>query len=379
MGPVSSRQRLSRRVFLQRAGLGAAGVAIGGPALLAACSGSSSSASGPREVRLYDEPVSLDDLSPDLFEKGTGIFLRLHEYTDPAQYLEGVSGRLRAHRDIGADVVVIRDFETARMIESGWVRPVQSAANRRRILPAFAAPHFDPERRFSLPWASTVVGLAYDRRTVLEPIRSAGALFDPRFAGKVALSAHSGSTLGLTVLASGGKPATVTESQAGAAVERVRSAAASGQVRSFATTEYIDDLVTGRASIAIARAADIREALKIYPSLAFVVPTEGGLLESTNMVVPTGAHNLDEARAFIDFMFKPLPIARIASYGSRVTTIKGGLDELRQVDVKASFDPLIEPDPATWARLSIWGLPTTSSAVSDFAAIVGSHANQTRS
>src|SRR4051812_12559716 len=143
MGPASSRQRLTRRAFLRRAGLGAAGIAIG-PSLLAACSDSSSSASGAREVRVFDEPISIDNLSPDLFEKGTGIFLRLHEYTDPAQYVEDASERLRAHHDIGADVVIMRDFDTAHMIESGWVRAVPPSVNRSRVLPAFATPHFDP-------------------------------------------------------------------------------------------------------------------------------------------------------------------------------------------------------------------------------------------
>src|SRR5258706_95382 len=107
--------------------------------------------------------------------------------------------------------------------------------------------------RFSLPWSSTMVGLAYDRRYVVDPIRSAGALFDRRFAGKVALSADPAATLGLVALASGAKPASITENQAAAAVDRVRGAVSSGQVRSFTTTEQIDDLVAGRASIAIAR------------------------------------------------------------------------------------------------------------------------------
>ena len=376
-GPADTRQSLSRRAFLRRAGVGAAGAAIGGSALIAACSKSSSSSS-VREVRVFNQPLALDDLTPTLFEKGSGIFLRYHEYPSSAEYLRGVSARLRAHHDIGADVVVVPDFQTAQMIESGWVRPVQSDANRRRVLPAFAKAHFDPDRRFSLPWSSTMVGLAYDRRFVVDPIRSAGALFDRRFAGKVALSADPAATLGLVVLASGANPASVTEDQAAAAVDRVRAAVANGQVRSFTTTEHIDDLVSGRASIAIARSDEVKDALVVSPTLAFVVPTEGGLLESTNMVVPMGVRNLDEARAFIDFMFKPLSNARIASYMGRVMSIDGGLDQMQQIDVTASLDHLIEPDPTTWSRLSIWGLPTTSRAVSDFAAIVAAHPNGPR-
>lgn len=361
---------LTRRAFLQRFGLGAAGVAVGGSTLLGACS---KSAAPLREVRVFNQPLSMDDFTPDLFKKASGIFLRYHEYTDPVAYLGKRTAALRSHRDIGADVVVVPDQQTAEMIEAGWVRELPSSAGERsKLLPPFANPGFDRGRRFSRPWTSTVVGLAYDRRRLRDPIRSVGALFDRRFAGKVAMSADPAATLGLVVLASGSDPATVSEAQAAAAVERVREAAANGQVRSFATTEYIDDLVSGRASIAIARADEVRDARQISPTLTFVVPTEGGLLESTNMVVPIGARNIDEADAFIDFMFAPDPISRVASFSGRTMPVVGAIDALRNIDVQAAADPLVEPDPTVWSRLSIWGASTKSAAVAEFAAVVAS-------
>jgi spermidine/putrescine transport system substrate-binding protein len=365
-------EEVTRRAFLRRAGAGAAGVAIGGPALLAACSRSASRA---REVRVFNEPLAIDDTTPKHFELSTGIFLRYHEYTDPAAYLAREASVLRAHRDIGADVVVVPDGQTAKMIEAGWVRRLPVPPPGRRILPAFAGPRFDPGRRFSLPWSSTVIGLAFDRRRVHEPVRSASALFDPRFAGKVELSADPAATLGLVLYASGDDPAAVTESQAAAAVQRIRGAVASGQVRSFATTEYVDDLVSGRALLAVARADEIRAALPLSPTLAFVVPREGGLLDSTNMVVPIGARNVEEAAVFIDYMFKPDPSSRLASFGSRVMPVRGALTSLEAIDPKSALDHLVQPDPAVWSRLAIWGgTVATDRATSDFAALVASHA-----
>jgi spermidine/putrescine transport system substrate-binding protein len=362
------RQSLTRRAFLRRAGVGAAGVA-----LLAACT--KKSVAPLREVRVVNEPLAIDDYTPDLFEKASGIFLRYHEYSEPGVFLSAAAARLRAHRDIGADVVVIADDQAARMIEAGWVQPLPaSAADRARILPAFANPRFDPGRRFSLPWTSTMVGLAYDRTVLREPIRSAGALFDPTFAGKVVLSADAAATLGMVALASGRHPASVTESQLAAGVARVRAAVGDGQVRSFATTEYADDLAAGRAIVAIARADEIRSAKQMTPSLTFVVPTEGGLLESTNMVVPVGARNVDEARVFIDYMFQPDPISRLSSFAGRVMPIVGGIDSLRNIDAIAAADQLVEPDPAVWSRLSIWGGNSKSRAVADFRALVAAAA-----
>jgi len=361
----------TRRAFLRRAGLGAAGLAVGGPALLAACS---KSASPLRQVRVINQPLAIDDNTPQLFESATGVFLRYQEYTDPAVFLKGVSARLRAHRDIEADVVIVPDLQAAQMIEAGFVRALPSPPPASLIVPAFANPRFDPGRRFSLPWSSTVVGLAYDRRRVPEGVTSARALFDPRLAGKVVLAADPAATLGLVMLASGENPATVTTAQADAAVQRVRAAVGSGQVRSLATTAYIDDLVSGRALLAIARSDEIRIAQQASPDLRFLVPSEGGLLESTNMLVPVGADDVADAGVFIDYMFAPDPNSRVASFASCVTTVAGAVASLQAIDPKAGLDPLVVPDPAVWARLKIWGgTAATDRAAADLASLAASH------
>jgi spermidine/putrescine transport system substrate-binding protein len=325
-GPGSTRQPLTRRAFLTRAGLGTAGLAFGGPALLAACSNSASRA---HEVRVFNAPISIDDTTLTLFGSQTGVFLRYHEYTDAAAYLKQMSAALGQHRDIGADIMVLPDLQAAQAIEAGFVRPLPGNPPRGKLLPVFANPRFDPGRRFSVPWSSTAVGLVYDRRRMHQPVGGVGALFDPSFKGKVVLSADPAATLGLTMFASGQDPSAVTAAQADAAVARVESAVADGQVRSFAATEYIDDLVSGRALLAIGRSDEVRDAQQINPSLAFVVPTEGGLLESLNMVVPVGALNLSEAGKFIEYMVAPGPSSRLASF--------------------------VVPPPAAWARLRIWG------------------------
>jgi spermidine/putrescine transport system substrate-binding protein len=365
-------QPSTRRAFLRRAGLGAAGLAVGGPALLAACS---KSAAPLRQVRVVNEPLAIDDNTPHLFESATGVFLRYREYTDPAAYLKGISARLRAHRDVGADVVVVPDLQAAQMIAAGWVRSLPSPPPASSIVPAFANPRFDPSRRFSLPWSSTVVGFAYDKRREPENVTSARTLFDPRLAGKVVLAADPAATLGLVMLASGEDPATVTAAQAEAAFQRVRAAVDSGQIRSLTTTSYTDDLVSGRAVLAIGRSDEIRIARQISPTLRFVVPSEGGLLESTNMVVPVGADDTVEGGVFIDYMFAPDPNSRVASFASAVTTVVGATSSLQSIDPKAALDPLVVPNPGVWTRLRVWGgTAATDAASAQLAALAATHA-----
>jgi spermidine/putrescine transport system substrate-binding protein len=370
-GPRDSRQSTTRRAFLRQAGLGAAGLAVGGPALLAACSSSSSSA---REVRVFNQPLAIDDASQSLFETNTGIFVRYHEYTDPVAFLRQNAAALQAHRDIGADVVVLPDLQTRQMIEAGYLRALPGSPPRRRLQPAFANPRFDPGRRFSVPWSSSIVGLAYDRHRVAEAVTSVDTLFDPKFKGRVVMSADPAASLGLTMLGLGQDPSKVTASQVDAAASRVRAAFAAGQIRSFATTEYIDDLQAGRALLAVARSDEVRDAQQVTPSLVFIAPSEGGLLESTNMVVPIGAQNAGPAGEFIDFMLSPQANARLASFSARVTTIEGADKSLNVIDAKAATDPLISTTPAEFSRLRIWGgNAATDAATSQFVAFAAAH------
>ena len=126
--------------------------------------------------------------------------------------------------------------------------------------------------------------------------------------------------------------------------------------------------------LAIARSDEIRIARQTTPTLAFVVPSEGGLLESTNMLVPTGAFDVAEAGVFIDYMCAPDPNSRLASFASAVTTVVGAVASLQAIDPKAALDQLVVPDPTVWARLEVWGgsAAVTDHATAQLAALAGS-------
>jgi spermidine/putrescine transport system substrate-binding protein len=342
-----------------------------GPALLAACGGSKAAAG---TVRVVNQTLMMDDNTPGLFEHAANDFLAYTEYTDPARFVALHRAAFVAHHDIGADIVVLPDAQTQQLIAQAWVRPLGAVAARRRLLPAFANPAFDPGRRFSIPYASTQIGLAYDKRRVHSPVTTARAIFDPAFAGKVVLSADPAATLGLVLLASGHDPAKVTNAQANAAFARVLDAVDAGQIHSFATTQGLDAVSSGDATLAIARACDVRLATSLAPHLRFVVPSEGGLLSSLNMLVPAGATAVAPADAFVDYMASPDPASRIASFANMVMPVAGGEASLVKIDVKASADPLVVPPAAVWSRLRIFdGTERTAEATGDLAGLAAAH------
>jgi spermidine/putrescine transport system substrate-binding protein len=370
------RPGLTRRGFLRGAGLGAGALALGGPALLAACSkggdGGGGAASG--EVRVVNQPLMMDDNTPGLMIR-QGLSLEYSEYTDAAAYVAQHRAAFAAHEDVGADVVVLPDAQTAQMIASGWVRPIDSSGARGRLVPAFADPAFDPGRKFSIPYASTMIGVIYDKRRIPGGVDSASALFDPAYKGQVLLAADPAATLGYAMFASGQDPSKVTAEQADAAVARVQAAVASGQIHAFATTNAVDAVASGAALLALARAADVRTAHVLARNVVFVVPREGGMLSSTNMLIPLGTRKVAVAQRFVKYMSAPDPSSRIASFASAVSPIAGAAQSLGGIDVKAAVDPLVVPTDDVWKRLRIWGgTASTASAERQLARFAAAHA-----
>ena len=253
-----------------------------------------------REVRVFNEPLAIDDATHGLFEQASRASSCATTSTPTrartSQSHRGAAGTPRhRRRRRGAARPADRSDDRRR----GGRAPLPNASGaRRRLLPAFADPGFDPGRKFSLPWSSTVVGLAYDRRRVQEADPQRGRALRPQFAGKVALSADAAATLGLVVLASGRQARHGHRKRR----PRPRSSASVTAVDERSGPLVRDDRVRRRprfrARAARRSPAPTRSSTRwqISPTLTFVVPTEGGLLESTNMVVPIGARERRRGR-----------------------------------------------------------------------------------
>ena len=59
------------------------------------------------------------------------------------------------------------------------------------------------------------------------------------------------------------------------------------------------------------------------PDIEFVMPTEGCMLWSDNMVIPVGAPNPTAAEAWMNYVYDPKNQAQIADYVNYVTPVSG--------------------------------------------------------
>ena len=87
------------------------------------------------------------------------------------------------------------------------------------------------------------------------------------------------------------------------------------------------------------------------PDMAYLIPDEGGMLWSDNLMVPKGAANKEGAEKVIDFYYQPEPAAEVAAWVNYVTPVDGAQEAMKEIDEELAAEPLIFPDEETSAKL----------------------------
>jgi spermidine/putrescine transport system substrate-binding protein len=165
-------------------------------------------------------------------------------------------------------------------------------------------------------------------------------------------------TIGLTLLKLGKDPAQATQADCDAAIDEIKKTLDGGIVRSFLGNDYKEGLIKGDLVLGTAWSGDIIQAQLEKATLKFVIPTEGGMLWTDNMLIPKGAAHKYTAELMIDWVYDPTIAAQIAAYVQYVSPVKGTKDAIAKnadKDVAAlATNPLMFPDDATLAQTHIF-------------------------
>ena len=143
---------------------------------------------------------------------------------------------------------------------------------------------------------------------------SVNDLFDPRYKGRVVMISELRETVPLVMKADGIDPEEATEEDWIAAIDKIKEASASGQIRSIGGNEYTADMANGNAIAAIAWGADAIQLQADDPDIEFVMPDEGCITWADNWVIPVGAPNPTAAYEFINYTYEPANQAQIVGF-----------------------------------------------------------------
>jgi spermidine/putrescine transport system substrate-binding protein len=338
-----TRRRLSRRELLVR---GAAGALAISP-LAAACGGSSSKpparigdpawwkAQRPTgELVFANWPLYIDYRNwlkdrPTLndFSRQSGVMVTYEEVIeDNAPFAEKLARTLAAGRSSGYDLVVLTNsWQLTQLIDKGYLIPLDHSqlGNFTRYASTLVkSPAYDPGNRYTVAWQSGFTGIAYDSRRISRPITSIRDLWDPAFAGRVGMMTDLNDFGSAGLLYIGADVTESTEDDWRRAGEALQAQKTQGIVHHYYDQHYIDALERGNIWISQAWSGDIFQARASgYPWLEFVVPEEGVMHWTDNMMIPMHASNPQSAIMWMDFYYQPAVAARVADWVNYITPV----------------------------------------------------------
>ena len=349
--------RATRRQFLGRSAAAAAALAIG-PSLVAAC-GSKPGPSAPVSdaLRISNWPFYMADGFIADFQNKAGLTVDYREdFNDNEEWFAKVNELLSRKQDIGCDLVVPTSFMVGRLHSLGWLNNFNAAniPNLKNMRPDLLNASVDPGRKFSAPYMSGLVGLAYNRAVTGRDIKTVEDLWDPAFKGKISMFADAQDGLGMIMLSQGNSPDNPTTETVRKAVDLVKEQKDKGQVRKFTGNDYINDLAAGNVIAGQAYSGDIVQLQADNPDLQFVVPVTGGTIFIDTMVIPYTTQHQDWAETWINYVYDRQNYARLIAHIKYVPVLSSMLDDLNKIDPKLAADPLINPPPSVLDNVKSW-------------------------
>ncbi len=350
---MSSAKRIKRRTGAVVTALATAALALG----LAACGSGGGGDGGTVKLEgkpsgnltisnwpLYIDPGKNGTVAR--FEDATGIKVKyIEDVNDNAEFFGKVQPLLEQGESGGRSIFVVTDWMANKMHELGYLQELDKSALpnvEKNLVTSLRSPGFDPNRSFTVPWQSGMGGVIV-RKDLAPEVNSVCDLFNPKYKGKVDFLSELRETVPLVMTCENVNPEEATEEDWMNAIEKVKGAVESGQIRRFTGNDYARDLTSGDAVAVIGWSGDAVQLQADNPNIEWRMPTEGCSLWSDNMVIPIGAPNPTAAEAWMNFVYDPKQQAKITAYVNYVTPVEGVKQILAKTEPELTESELIFP------------------------------------
>jgi spermidine/putrescine transport system substrate-binding protein len=261
-------------------------------------------------LHLYNWNQYIAPETVERFEKACSCKVKQSYFADNEELLAKLSAGAK-----GYDVMVPTSNYIQGMAKAGWLQPLDKSKipNLANILPAYLNTEFDPENRYSAPYAYTVTLVGYNEQKLKElgiAANSWAVLFDPKvlekLKGRVTVLDSPGELMGaalkyLGYSANDRDPKHWEEAKQAILKAKPYWAA-------FKATGYIEAMAAGSIWVAHGYSNDIYQAdlgaqqNKQPFRIRHAMPKEGAVLALDAMVIHKNAPRPDLAHQFVNFM-----------------------------------------------------------------------------
>jgi spermidine/putrescine transport system substrate-binding protein len=254
---------------------------------------------------------------------------------DNSSFYAKIRPSLAAGQATGYDIMVMTNNnpDLGYLIELGWLVPLDHAKTpnfNKYAGPLIKNPPFDPNNKYTMAWQSGWTTVGYNSKLVKNPGDSIHILFDKKYAGKVGMF-NDPFELGCAgLLALGIEPATSSESDWAKAAKKLQQQKSDGIVAAYYDQSYIQHLKNGDVLVSQCYSGDIFQANlnSKYKDLVMMVPKEGMMIWTDNMIIPLHAANPLDALACMDYFYSPLTESVVEYYNDYICPVPAAKQEL---------------------------------------------------
>jgi spermidine/putrescine-binding protein len=251
--------------------------------------------------------------------------------------------------NVDYDVVCPSTYTVQSLVAQGLLRELDWSAlpHGSNLDPRFLGRGHDPGNRYSVPYFWGTTGIAY-RKSRVGVVDSWGAMWDPRFRGRILMLDDARETFG-AALKWRGQSVNATDPAVLAVAQRLL-VAQRPLVRAYNSSNFEDVLLSGDVWLAQGWNGQFARAMAQDQDIAYVIPKEGSALFLDSLAVPRDAPHPDLAHAFIDFTMEAEVAAEICRTMQYSSPNRAALPLL---PAAIRDNPTIFPPPDVVARTEI--------------------------
>ena len=284
----------------------------------------------------YIDTLNGKHLSLEHFTATTHIKVNYSEVIqDNASFYAKIRPSLQAGQPTGYDIMVMTNNnpELGYLIESNWLIPLDHSkmTNFNKYAGKLIKnPPFDPGNKYTMAWQSGWTSVGYNSSVVKKPGDSVQLLFDKKYAGKVGMLSDPFELGSVGLLAIGIEPAKSTESDWARAAKKLRQQRTDGIVQAYYDQSYIQHLKNGDTVVSQCYSGDIFQANlnSKYRDLVLMIPKEGLMLWTDNMIIPVHAANPLDAMTCMDYFYSPVTQSVVEYYNDYICPVPDAKQQL---------------------------------------------------
>ena len=290
------------------------------------------------EIVLYNWVDYLPQSVIDDFTAETGIAVTYVVYEDQDEAVAA----LRAGTPY--DLVVLTLEFVPQLIADGLLAEIDAhnVPNLRNVSANFRDLAFDPGNRYTIPYHWGTTGLLVRSDLVAPPPTRWADMWEPRFAGKVAIWPLEVSLMPIALKALGYSANAEDQAAIDAALQWLLDLKAQSIVVGNENATILPVLTSGEVVLAYGWAYDAQLATEEGAPFQYILREEGSILWSDYFVLPRSGRNKRGAELFLDFLLRPEISARIVAESFYPMANDAALP---LIDPEILANPVIYPPP----------------------------------